>query len=167
MTPLTFFLLKIAFLVVLWLFVLAVILAIRSDLFGPRVRILKKARKSSAAPAAPSAPPVAPRQPGGLATTDLPVDLVITEGPRTGHEVALTDEAITIGRSLESSLVLRDDYTSTNHARIFPHNGVWMLEDQGSTNGTTLDGHKVTSSTPIPLDTPIGIGTSVLVLRRR
>ena len=187
MSEATYFLLKMAFLGLMWFFVFSVIFAIRSDLFGPRVRVLARSERkrkrnrdapepspvptvtapSTAATAAVAVTtPVLPSLGAELATAETAKRLTITQGPRAGHEFVLANEPITIGRSLEASLVLRDDYTSTNHARIFLHNGTWTLEDQGSTNGTLLDGTRVTDPTPIPLNTPISVGTSVLELRR-
>lgn len=210
MSELTYFLLKVLFLALMWAFVFGVVFAIRTDLFGPRVRVLahserrrrKRGQNNSAAdadaesspapiiaapiatataptttvPAAgtpvllPDFPPkpilAAPAATDGYATDASARHLSIIEGPRAGHDFALGTDPITIGRSLESSLVLRDDYTSTNHARIFLRNGTWMIEDQGSTNGTLVDGKRITIPTAIPFDTPISIGTSVLELRR-
>ncbi len=183
MSELTYFLLKMAFLGLMWFFVFAVVFAIRTDLFGPRVRVLARAERkkrnkeqaddSIKAPKPKPNPADASILPTGpistentVATATTATRLTILEGPRAGHEFLLSSEPITIGRSLESSLVLRDDYTSTNHARIFLRNDVWMLEDQGSTNGTLLAGTRVSEPIAIPLDTPITVGTSVLELRR-
>ena len=47
--------------------------------------------------------------------------------------------------------MLTDDYASTRHARLFPQNGQWIVEDLGSTNGTYLDRQKVTQPTPVPV----------------
>jgi pSer/pThr/pTyr-binding forkhead associated (FHA) protein len=62
--------------------------------------------------------------------------------------------------------VLSDDYASTRHARLFPQDGQWLVEDLGSTNGTYLDRQKVTGPTPVPVGVPIRIGKTVLELRR-
>ena len=62
--------------------------------------------------------------------------------------------------------LLNDDYASTHHARIFPQDGQWIVEDLGSTNGTYLDRQKVIRPTPVPVGVPIRIGKTVLELRR-
>jgi pSer/pThr/pTyr-binding forkhead associated (FHA) protein len=92
--------------------------------------------------------------------------LVITSGPRQGTELSLGREPLTIGRSAESGLVIRDDYTSTHHARLLLWNDEWMIQDLDSTNGTFLNGRRVTVPTQIPLDTPIKIGTTTFELKR-
>jgi pSer/pThr/pTyr-binding forkhead associated (FHA) protein len=62
--------------------------------------------------------------------------------------------------------VLTDDYASGRHARLFPQDGRWLIEDLGSTNGTFLDRQKVTAPTPAPIGMPIRIGKTVLELRK-
>ncbi|WP_431311805.1 FHA domain-containing protein [Pseudolysinimonas kribbensis] len=64
--------------------------------------------------------------------------------------IDLPAEQLTIGRSSESGLVIRDDYTSTHHARLMLWNDQWVVQDLDSTNGTFLDGVRVTLPTPIP-----------------
>lgn len=90
---------------------------------------------------------------------------MITEGPLAGSTVPLTPAALTIGRDPSCSLVLEDSYASGTHARIFPGEGHWWLEDLGSTNGTTLSGVPVTSAVPLPVGAPVRIGQTTLELR--
>ena len=162
MGELTLFIFRLAFLALLWVFVFVVIFALRSDLFGQRVRKLPATTATPfPQPAAPVRSAPAPRQSGAAATR-----LVITAGAKEGLEVPLPDEFLTIGRSSESGLVVRDDYTSTNHARLIKSEKGWILEDLDSTNGTLLNGSRVTEPMQIPLNTPITIGTTTFELRR-
>jgi hypothetical protein len=78
----------------------------------------------------------------------------------------LPEEQFTIGRSGDSRLVLRDDVTSTHHARLMLWNEQWMIQDLDSTNGTFVDSKRVSIPTPVPLNTPIKIGTTTFELRR-
>ena len=82
------------------------------------------------------------------------------------QELPLGREPLTIGRSGESGLVIRDDYTSTHHARLMLWDDGWVIQDLDSTNGTFLDGARVTVPTPVPLNTPVRIGTTSFELRR-
>ncbi len=100
------------------------------------------------------------------ATTGNATRLVITSGAKSGTEIPLGTMALTIGRSTDSSVVIRDDYTSTHHARLMVWNEEWMIQDLDSTNGTFLDGKRVTSPLTIPLNTPIKIGATSFELRR-
>jgi hypothetical protein len=190
-SELTLLVLRFGFLLLLWLFVFGIVYALRTDLFGQRVRKLPEAQAAASpfAAAAPAAagpvgaapvtvptmqPPPASNLPSGAnaatgrakATVLTANRLVITSGPRQGTELALGRDPVTIGRSSESGLVIRDDYTSTHHARLLLWNDEWMIQDLDSTNGTFLDGKRVTVPTQIPLDTPIKIGTTSFELRR-
>ena len=73
---------------------------------------------------------------------------------------------MTLGRATDSTLVLDDDYASNKHARIYPSDGQWLVEDLGSTNGTYLDRDRVHGPTPVPLGVPIRIGKTVFELRK-
>ena len=91
---------------------------------------------------------------------------MVTAGALKGTRLDLAAQQITLGRANDATLVLNDDYASSRHARIFPQDGQWIVEDLGSTNGTYLDRQKVTRPTPVPLGVPIRIGKTVLELRR-
>jgi hypothetical protein len=191
-SELTLLVLRIGFLLLIWLFVFAIVYALRSDLFGQRVRKLPAdaapspfatipggANPPAAAPLATPArgtAPVAPARPTRpsssaaasqpKATATTATRLVITSGPRQGTELPLGREPLTIGRSGESGLIIRDDYTSTHHARLLLWNDEWMIQDLDSTNGTFLGASRVSVPTQVPLDTPIKIGTTTFELRR-
>ena len=81
-------------------------------------------------------------------------------------ELPLGGQPLTIGRSSDSGLVIRDDYTSTHHARLMLLNDSWVVQDLDSTNGTFLDGTRVVVPTQVPLNTPVKIGTTSFELRR-
>ncbi len=175
MSELTLLILQLAFLLLLWGFVFFVIYSLRSDLFGQRVRrIADQPELMSMAPSgAPpaSAPPVATAtepevRADPAATASTPTRLVITSGPREGIEIDLPAEQLTIGRSSESGLVIRDDYTSTHHARLMLWDDHWVLQDLDSTNGTFLEGTRVTLPTEVPPGVPVTIGTTTFELRR-
>ena len=164
MSPLTLFVLQLGFLAILWAFIFAIVYALRTDLFGPTMRRIEQAAAQRArnGEGSSDSTPTAPKAPSGDAKT-----LVVTSGPKTGLEVSLEGEdQFTIGRSAESSLVVRDDYTSTHHARLMRWNDQWMIQDLDSTNGTLLDGKKVGIPTPVPLNTPITVGETTFELRR-
>ena len=160
MSDLTFLLVKLGLLALLWFFVLLAVRAIRVDVFGPKVP--RAARPSAPAPAAAPKPGKAPKPKGAA----VPRRLVVTEGDLTGTSVELTDATITIGRAPDSTLVLTDDYASTHHARLMPRDGRWVLEDLGSTNGTFVDRAKVTGPTAVGPGSRVRIGKTVLELRR-
>jgi hypothetical protein len=158
MNTLTLTLIRVAFLAVLWLFVIAAIGVVRTDLLGGVI----PPRPGRASRAARQIQPPRPVR-GGRGTPRL---LVVTAGALKGTTIDLDQQQITLGRSNDATLVLNDDYASSRHARIFPQDGQWIVEDLGSTNGTYLDRQKVTRPTPVPVGVPIRIGKTVLELRR-
>ncbi|MCH6230536.1 FHA domain-containing protein [Microbacterium sp. CFH 31415] len=178
MSELTLLLLRIGFLVLLWAFVFAVIYSLRADLFGVKVRKMPEAAAAGApAPAAAgrtagaaapvakaAAPPAGPK--GGPATAGSVSRIVITSGPKAGIELPLGNEPLTIGRSSESALVIRDDYTSSHHARLVLWGDQWMIQDLDSTNGTWHDGARVTAPAPVTIGAPIKVGATTFELRK-
>lgn len=187
MSELTLLLLRIGFLILLWAFVFVVVYSMRADLFGVRVRRMPEpageaaagaaaAGSATAAVAPPAAPAAAasvapaaanrPSKKGGAATTESVQRIVITSGPKAGLELPLTNEPLTIGRSSESGLVIRDDYTSSHHARLVLWGEQWMIQDLDSTNGTWHDGARVQAPTPVTIGAPIKVGATTFELRK-
>lgn len=92
-------------------------------------------------------------QPGGDNSTrvfEVPVvrapaiTLEIREPGRGSRRVPMTGVPMRIGRAPECELVLKDNRVSRRHARLAPRDGVLILTDLGSTNGTRVNGHRVT-----------------------
>jgi pSer/pThr/pTyr-binding forkhead associated (FHA) protein len=137
MNELSLTIIRVAFLAVLWLFVIAAIGVVRTDLLG------------------------------GPASNGRRGKLRQTQAPRPGRPQKPAKPA-RAGRGSARILVVTagDDYASSRHARIFPQDGQWIVEDLGSTNGTYLDRQKVTRPMPVPVGVPIRIGKTVLELRR-
>jgi pSer/pThr/pTyr-binding forkhead associated (FHA) protein len=163
MRELSLTIIRLAFLAVLWLFVIAAIGVVRTDLLGGPASTPRRGRgRQTQALRPPAARPAKPQRPG----RGSPRVLVVTAGALNGTSVDLSQHQITLGRANDATLVLNDDYASSRHARIFPQDGQWIVEDLGSTNGTYLDRQKVTRPTPVPLGVPIRIGKTVLELRR-
>lgn len=160
MNELTITLLRLGYLVLLWLFVYSVVRVLRHDLYGTRITTRKSSHETGvgtvSAPA-PSAP---------AASKNKPTRLVVSEGPLRGTTLPLTSSAILIGRAPSCTLVLDDDYSSSRHARIFPSGDQWVLEDLGSTNGTFIGNQRVSSPTPLSPGTQVRIGQSVVELQR-
>src|SRR5258708_1645797 len=159
MNALTLTVIRIAFLAVLWLFVIAAVGVVRTDLFGTSVPSRKQARGQRQQRVKPSQPPRPAR--GSRAGRSTPQQLLVTAGALAGTSLGLADQQITIGRANDATLVLNDDYASTRHARLSPQDGQWIVEDLGSTNGTYLDRQKVTRPTPVPVGLPSRIRQTV------
>ncbi|MFC4613366.1 FHA domain-containing protein [Cellulomonas algicola] len=184
MSELTITLLRLGYLALLWVLVLSAISVLRRDLYGTRITDRRRAnRAASAAPARPQpvdaaavapTPAAAPapaasapvRTPRAARSGSGPRKLVVTEGPLRGTIVPLGTAPVLIGRAPSCTLVLDDDYSSSRHARVFPQDGQWFVEDLGSTNGTFLADQRVDGPIPLPTGTPVRVGQSVLELQR-
>jgi pSer/pThr/pTyr-binding forkhead associated (FHA) protein len=162
MSELTVTVVRLGLLAVLWVFVFSVVGVLRGDLFGTRVT---QRGKTPTPPATPQPVLKAPEPPRKNKRT--PTHVLVTEGPLRGTTITLRQQSVLIGRSPEATLVLDDDYASGRHARIYPEDGSWFVEDLGSTNGTFAGSHRVTDK-PLKLDvgTALRIGTTVLELRK-
>ncbi|GAA2750785.1 FHA domain-containing protein FhaB/FipA [Amnibacterium kyonggiense] len=171
MSELTLLVLRVAFLLLLWVFVFAVVYSLRSDLFGGRVRRVPEGA-APPAPAPASTPPAvqslpSPPTPGGGARVHQgPASvLVITSGGKAGLEIPLGTEPLMIGRASDAGLQIRDDYTSTHHARLLLWGSDWVIQDLDSTNGTFVDGARIDSPTQVPVGVSVKVGATTFELR--
>jgi pSer/pThr/pTyr-binding forkhead associated (FHA) protein len=164
MSELTLTIIRLGFLAVLWMFVLTAVSVMRSDLFGRRVTNRPQARRAQTAPVPRTPREKAPKPAKGR--RGVPGTLVVTQGALSGTTVRLGDQPVTLGRSQDSTIVLDDDYVSGRHARFFPRDGQWFVEDVGSTNGTYIDRTKVTTPTAVKIGVPVRIGKTVVELRK-
>ena len=163
MSELAVTLLRLSYLALLWLFVLFALGVLRRDIFGTTVTPRGRGRSTTPTPRTASPREPVPARANGRSH---PTRLIVTQGPLTGSAVPLGSSAVVVGRASSSTLVLDDNYTSNRHARFFPHEGQWYIEDLDSTNGTFVDGERVFQATPVATGTPVRIGQSTMELRR-
>ncbi|MDO5701032.1 MAG: FHA domain-containing protein [Bowdeniella nasicola] len=164
MSELAVTLLRLSYLVLLWLFVLFSLGVLRRDIFGTTVTTRGRgqaARRPARSPK-PARQQVSPRSRAAAP----PTRLIVTQGPLTGSAVPLGSSAVIVGRASSCTLVLDDHYSSNRHARFFPHEGRWYVEDLDSTNGTFVDGERVFQARPVAPGVPVRIGQSTMELRR-
>lgn len=106
------------------------------------------AAAASAPPAPPSArAPAAPVRPS--ASKGELAHLVIRSGVLKGQRLPVRTTLANIGRADYNDLVLPDDSVSTVHAKLQRREGIWVIVDAGSTNGTFADGERVTDDAPL------------------
>ena len=92
---------------------------------------------------APAAPASRPGQAGPLAT------LVARGDPFKGQRFPIKVPVVNVGRADYNDVVLPHDSVSTVHAKLQRREGVWMVVDLDSTNGTFVDGERVSGEAPI------------------
>jgi pSer/pThr/pTyr-binding forkhead associated (FHA) protein len=147
--------LKLVLLALLYYFVYRVVRAILTELYGPsRRRAPSPPRPAVAADPAPKRPRRAPRE------------LVVHPPDGKPTVVALDREGITLGRSQRMAVQIDDVYVSDEHALVAPGENGWIVRDLGSTNGTYLNGAKVTQPTPIGAGDQVRIGKTRIEVRR-
>ncbi|NPC98806.1 FHA domain-containing protein [Nocardioides sp. zg-DK7169] len=158
MSELTLLLVKIAYLAILWIFVLSAVSVIRSDMFGARVP--EADRRRGQRPKKEKAPKPPSRRRGS------PTHVLVVEGANAGEQASLEDAPVLIGRGSDAAIRLDDDYVSTRHARIAASGDQWFVEDLGSTNGTYIGTSRITQPTTLTLGTQVRIGKTILELRK-
>ena len=151
---------KVLYLALLWLFILSVVSVIRSDLFGHTVPQPGPADEPQPQPLEEPARAKKSRR----GKKGEPHKLTIVQGPQTGLSASLSDGVVLIGRGADCQLILDDDYVSTRHARLVAADAGPYVEDLGSTNGTYVNGQRITAPTSVSLVDSIRIGKTVLKL---
>lgn len=140
--------LKIAFLVLLYLFIWRIVRTASRDVRLPQESFV-----------------LAPHQPGRRPEEGRSGRLVVTRSPTlaSGREELLNATPLTVGRSSENDIELVEDgFVSARHARFQPRrDGVW-IEDAGSTNGTFVNGAKVTRPRKLAKGDLVRIGETEL-----
>jgi pSer/pThr/pTyr-binding forkhead associated (FHA) protein len=89
--------------------------------------------------------------------------VLVVDGPGTRHE--LTTGRNVIGRGTEADIRLPDTGVSRKHVDVVLESGVATVEDLGSTNGTLVNGRRISRQALADGDV-IRIGHSVLVYRQ-
>jgi hypothetical protein len=118
--------LKVAFLVLLYLFIWRIVRTVGRDPRVPQESFILKPQTAAA-----------------VGLTVQSGRLIVKQSPHfdEGEEFELDSEPLTIGRAAQNDVSLeRDEFASARHLRIDPRrDGVW-IQDLGSTNGTYVNG---------------------------
>ena len=127
--------LKLAFLVLLYLFIWRIVRSAARDLRLPQESMILAPQQAAAAGLIPQP---AARELGRLVVVSSPTF-------ENGEVFSLDSHPLTIGRAAGNDVSMPDDeYASGRHARVEPRrDGIWV-EDIGSTNGTFVNGIRLT-----------------------
>jgi hypothetical protein len=153
----TLLILKIAFLVLLYGFILYVVRTATRDIGGaPQESIVLGAAEAAAA-----------RAEHEVQEPARPARFVVLDGPglRKGSTIDIAASTV-VGRDRDSGIPLDgDEFASGRHARIEARtDGVW-IEDLGSTNGTYVNGERVSAERLSPGDV-VRVGQTELRLEQ-
>ena len=123
--------------------------------------------------APPSPPPLAAAPPPGAGErlkqtqhgTPAPVlgNFLVRSGALKGQRLVVKTPLANIGRADYNDLVIPDESVSTTHAKLQRREGVWVLVDLDSTNGTFVDGERVKGETPLSPGVTVRFGDISLV----
>ncbi|HET7041526.1 MAG TPA: FHA domain-containing protein [Gemmatimonadales bacterium] len=84
-------------------------------------------------------------------------------GAKKGQRIPIRVPVVNIGRAEYNDIVLPDESVSTQHAKLQRREGVWVLVDLGSTNGTFVDGERISEETPIAPGTTVRFGDASVI----
>jgi pSer/pThr/pTyr-binding forkhead associated (FHA) protein len=90
--------------------------------------------------------------------------LVIRSGVDVGKEFVLEKNEYIIGREQTADITISDPEISRRHARLFFQNGSYIIEDLGSTNGTFVNGQKISGPYLLRPGEVVNFGEHVSVL---
>ncbi len=88
--------------------------------------------------------------------------ILVRNGPLAGCAYLLHQDATTLGRSAENDVSIPDGTISRHHARLSFKKGHWLLEDLGSSNGSFVNGQRVTSPKTLNHGDEVRLGDDVL-----
>ena len=141
--------LKLCALALLYLFFLRVIRAVWAEVAPAR------------AVATPAPAAKAPRRTSSRKAAKGGDALVVLEPKeQKGQRYGITDE-VTMGRAAGCTVTLADNYASQHHARVFRRDDAIQVEDLGSTNGTYVNGTKVTTPVVLKRGDRVKVGATV------
>ncbi|MGA2925844.1 MAG: MFS transporter, partial [Solirubrobacteraceae bacterium] len=127
-----------------------------------RARRLRRDRPREAPTLADAAPPIA-REPT-YAPLGSDGELQILSGPGTGNTAAVVGGTATIGREPECDLQVLDSEVSRRHAKITVRDGVALIDDLHSANGTYVNGERILSRFALAPGDRIQIGEATIQL---
>lgn len=125
-------------LALLFVFIIIVVRVIISDVRSPAAASKKKRRKKNL----------------------YPQLVVVTSESNPGAKFNL-GKSVAIGRAGDCDIIINDTYVSNKHARVYEDEGAFVVEDLGSTNGTYVNGRKISYPLELRPGDRIKIGKSV------
>ena len=89
--------------------------------------------------------------------------LTMQQGPRPDQTFELHKDVYTLGREAGNDIIINDPQISRHHARLTLQGGSYVLEDLGSTNGSFVNGRRITGPTALSPGDMVGLGDTVVL----
>lgn len=89
--------------------------------------------------------------------------LTMRQGPRPDQAFELYKDVHTLGREAGNDILINDPQVSRHHARLTLQGSAYILEDLGSTNGTFVNGRRVTGPVTLSAGDMVGLGDTVVL----
>ena len=124
---------------------------------------LKKEKEPDPSPLGAAPPPAPKPAPGLVMPAGKRLSLAIIDGPDAGSVFRIEKPRVTIGRS-GNDLNLNDTEASRQHAAVEVRDTEYTVNDLGSTNGTLVDGAKISSPTELTDKGEFQVGSSTIML---
>ncbi|MEP7294282.1 MAG: FHA domain-containing protein [Chloroflexota bacterium] len=86
---------------------------------------------------------------------------IVRRGPQPNQSYELNKDIVTLGRDITNDIVINDPEVSRHHLRMTRGAGGFTMEDLGSTNGTFVNGQRLTGARPLRPGDMIGLGETV------
>jgi predicted component of type VI protein secretion system len=87
--------------------------------------------------------------------------LVVRRGPQPNQTYDLNKDIVTLGRDITNDIVINDPEVSRHHLRLARGAGGFTIEDLGSTNGTFINGQRLSGARPLNNGDMVGLGETV------
>src|SRR6266699_5606552 len=107
--------------------------------------------------------PASPRSAVGGGAGGGFASFLVRSGGLAGQRLSVKTPVVNIGRADYNDLVVPDPSVSTSHAKLQRREGVWVLVDLDSTNGTFVDGEQVKGDAPLAPGATVRLGDVQLV----
>ena len=89
---------------------------------------------------------------------------VMRSGPTPGAIFPLEGDQLIIGRDAASSVAISDAEVSRKHARLNFQGGKYVIEDLGSTNGTFVNGQRLSGATVLKSGDVVSLGEQIVLM---
>jgi hypothetical protein len=169
--------LKFCLLALIYLFFLRVLRAVWAEITPPKVgaggrprgavpppAVVPAGAPTGRAPVGGAAAPAGRRGRGRGRPDSGRAQLVVIEpASQRGRNYPIGDQ-VTIGRAAQCQITVDDTFVSQVHARVYPHEGHYVVEDLGSTNGTYLNRNRLSGAMILQRGDRLQVGNTVLEL---